>query len=150
MKKRLISAVIAAVVLMFLLAACDEPQEVKIVGYAQSETVEKVTATQTINRAYITVTWDAITNGSSYNVYVQQEGKKSMNYIGNGQNNSIYGGVDGTSIPNTDLDKWSYNISNSLTYIGKSLRFGVAANDSNPNHAISDIVWSEYISVALP
>ena len=156
MKKRLIGAVLSAVVLMILFTACsDDTQEVRIVGYAQADTVSRVSVEQTsitYNNAirYVIITWDAIENGTDYTVYVKQDGKKSIVSLGSGTNAYSYSTADGSSTNNYDFDKWSLRIKASDivgtgSYISSSYRFGVSASDSNPNHTYSDIVWSDTI-----
>jgi len=161
MKKRLIGAALVAVVIMAVFASCsDEPQDVNVVNdyinivndyFTRSNAVSSVSAAQTTDNNYVIVSWDAIEGGVSYNVYIQQQGKNTINANGYGQNNYTYSVVDGSSSVNTDIDKWSVNIT-VRSYYGYinlpagNYRFGVTAQDITHNTQ-SDITWSGYITV---
>jgi len=160
MKRKLIGAALAAVVLMILFAACsDEPQ---LVAWQPAKSVAAVTPEQTTDKYYVLIKWDAIEDGTNYQVYVQEEGKKTVYQFGGGQNSNIYSPTTGfPSIPNTDRDKWSKIISVEYTITGttytdgelpngKKYRFGVVTEDIKPSHSSSEIKWSDYISVAAP
>ena len=126
MKKGLIGVAIAIVVLMVLFTACDkdkEPQDVNLVGFSKAQSVAFVTATQIGSNYYVLVSWDAVENGSNYDLYYKQEGKKTVNnyYAGTGsrgvgpQNRYTIttSSITSSTIPqisttaNTDIDKWS-------------------------------------------
>jgi fibronectin type 3 domain-containing protein len=140
-----------AVVLLLLFTACDSTQDVKIVGYEQAKAVASVEAKQTTeDRYYVIVTWDAVENGTRYKVYAQEDGKKSIRSIGNGQNYFTYSTVGDEFRVNTDIDKWSFRLDITYTWVVGKYRFGVTAMDINPNHSASDIVWSEYITIVAP
>jgi hypothetical protein len=151
MKKRLISVLIAVVFLMVMFAACsDEPQEVKVVGYDTSNSsasnIKAVRATGV--GSLVIVTWDAAENASNYNLYVKQEGKKtitdaSSNYKGNGFS---YGADGIANTPNTDVDKWTaiVNLANDIYPAGSSFRIGVRATViGNGDLSANGIKWSE-------
>lgn len=168
-------AVIAAIVLMALSASCaPDVQDVNIVGYEQAGQVSSVTVSQIGSNYYVLISWDAVKNGTDYLVYYQQDGKKTANYLGNGQNQSTISTTTGTTYSppslvytrNTDLDKWSTTISiqytSSYTFGGTTTtstsgvlapgtyRFGVATNDINPLNTTSDVKWSAPFTVAAP
>jgi len=120
MKKRILGAVIAAVVMMLLFAACsDEPQ---LIAYETASKVSSVSATQFGSNYYVVVSWSAAKDGSGYRVFAQQSGTKSIIDCDYGQNISVYSpkiaGITGgptvgnpssylDTQPNTDPDAWS-------------------------------------------
>jgi len=169
MKKRLMSAVIAAVVLMALFAACGE--EVQTVASETANQVGDITVTQLAKNCYVLISWDAVEDGTGYQVYCQQEGKKSVieldwgwqwNTITNNDPEDEY--LDYKAI--TDPDKWCYPAQVKrkrldgpasdpyISYIGKvptgRVRFGVQTYTANPNKAQSEIKWSDYKDIAAP
>jgi len=171
MKKRIIGAVIAAVVMMLLFAACsDEPQ---LVAWEKAEKVAKVDVTQISGFYFVIISWDAAKNGTGYDVYAQQKDTKTLISCGYGQNKLTYRvGSTGTpltsidSIDNTEIDKWSKCIAVQYTYIygtGGSAttytrgdlppgtyRFGVQTRTALTNTNPSDIKWSDDFTVIGP
>jgi len=174
MKRRFFSAAVAAVVLMALFTACGgDPEDVNIVGNPKAAQVASVTVTQPANLYAVIVSWDAIPNGTSYTVYLQQDGKKTVINAGYGQCEDTYTTstadqyrVIMTTTKNTDSDKWSAKIDVEYTvnYGGSTpsstvtrgdlppgkYRFGVGSNDADSNHRESDIKWSSDFTVASP
>jgi len=170
--KRIFGAAFAAMMVLALFAGCDtEPQEVKVVGFAQAGAPSNVKAVQTTDKNYIIVYWDASKDGESYNVYVQQKDKKTHKWVSEGNNSFSYSTTDGTYrswsssggyvySTNTDADKWSARIGvGSITTVLNSssepvpagtYRFGVSAESTSPEQQNSDIKWSDYITVANP
>jgi len=76
MKKRLMSAAIAAVVLMALFAACGE--EVQTVANETAKQVGTITVTQLAKNYKVLVSWDAVEDGTAYRVYAQVDGKNTV------------------------------------------------------------------------
>jgi hypothetical protein len=76
----------------------------------------------------VSIRWDAAKNAVSYDVYVQDEYMIDIYY------------VSSVRPPET-----SYSFTGG--FYGR-VRFGVTATDWDTNHAVSDIVWSEYITLA--
>ena len=171
MKRKMIGVAVAAVVLMAFFAACDNgAQDVKTIGYLVADAPTGVKAAQTTDKNYVIITWDAVQNGTGYTVYWQLDGKKTItqlfsggSYSGN-SNSFTYAVADGKESPNSDVDKWSglleidptYKIGDTefkSPYLGK-IRFGVRANVLVPGSGstgnTSDVVWSDYITVAAP
>jgi len=153
MKKRLIGAVLTAVVLMVLFAACsNDPQEVSVVSMKQADAPSNVKAVQTTDKQYVIVTWDAAQNGVSYGVYAQLEGKKTVFSVGGyAQNYYTYSTKDGDTSTNDDIDKWSlrYRLYSLDDLIG-SVRFGVIAEDIDATSQFSGVSWTDYITVVAP
>ncbi|GHU37191.1 hypothetical protein FACS1894172_20540 [Spirochaetia bacterium] len=142
----------AAMVLSFglVLAGCDDGgvQEVKVVT-DKANAVAAVTATLTSDDLGVIISWDAVDNAYDYNIYYQQEGKKTIqSFSSYAQNAKTYDPADGTEITNTDVDKWSVlaELNSRISLISsKKYRFGVQVTDFSYND--SDIVWSGYIAV---
>jgi len=122
----------------------------------KSKSVSGVTALITSNNKYVIVSWEAIENGAGYNVYIQQENKKSIisttNMIDDVDNNWIqaqnkyaYATADGAKIANQDIDKWSVRIPTSNLWTNAKYRFGVTSYEFDDYKSASDIVWSSYI-----
>jgi hypothetical protein len=112
--------------------------------------VASVTALQTTTpKDYIIVSFDAVENASSYTLYRQQDGKKSINTGGSVGNNSTYNATTGVeTYSNSDVDKWSgrvYVSSLPVTTIGTKYRFGIQTQDLSYNR--SDIVWSDLVTL---
>jgi len=127
MKKRIIGAAIAAIVLMALVAACaPEVQDVSIVDDYQAAQVAKVEAAQKGDNYYVIVSWDAAKNGTGYGLYAQPDGKKTVINLwdaGNVWTSNDWNWVINPQDPdnlwkepeidwsdknkNTDVDKWS-------------------------------------------
>jgi len=171
MKKRLMSAAIAAVVLMALFAACGE--EVQTVANETAKQVGTITVTQLANNYYVVISWDAVEDGTGYSVYAQPEGKKTVIqlYSSSASNTNTYSNTDPVSdnyksTPNSDIDKWNYianvkytqktgsSSSPTITYPGDvpsgSVRFGVQTRNALPNHEYSEIKWSDYVTITAP
>jgi len=169
MKKRLIGAAIAAVVLMTLFAACGD--DVQTIAYDEAEQVGDITVTQIAKNYYVVISWDAVEDGTGYSVYAQQEGKKTVINLGSGNNSNTYSNYSPEtenvkSTPNSDIDKWVkvvdvkynkidvYGESSYITPQGSfpsgSFRFGVQTNTLLPNHEDSEIKWSDYITITAP
>jgi len=171
MKKRILGAVIAAVVMMLLFAACsDEPQ---LIAYETADKVSAVNVAQIGSNYFVIVSWSAAKDGSGYRVYAQQSGTKSIIDCGWGQNEDVYSSKAGTvgspysyldTKPNIGaIDSWSkcIEVQYQVTYgtgilatseidgdlPSGSWRFGVQTVSPYPNTANSDIKWSDYISV---
>ena len=176
MKRKMIGAVVAAVVLMAFFAACDNgAQDVKSVGQIQPDAPASVSAVQSKDKYAVILTWDAVKDGTSYSVYYQIDGKKTIGQLSNGQNQYTYNPADGTNqaddgktLYNTDVDKWSASltidpdykiggtvIKSTTRYLGK-VKFGVRANAYIPGtgwgtgNSSSDITWSAPIDVTAP
>jgi hypothetical protein len=131
----------------FVFSGCENGvQDVKVVeqNYPKANAVASVSAVKTTNNTYAIVSWNAVDNASSYYVYYQQEGKKTITSYSGGQNTNTYA-ADGTPSANADVDKWSARIDIS-NFIGGRYRFGVESESRNNNIQNSDIIWSEYIS----
>jgi len=145
MKKRLMSAVIAAVVLMALFAACGD--EVQTVANETAKQVGTITVTQLAKNYYVVVSWDAVEGGTGYQVYVQVEGKNNIlngynDYNGDYQN---FWGWNQVAIsnetPESENIKYTPNISAldnfvlplTVQYIEKDFEYGQVW-DSDNNH----------------
>jgi hypothetical protein len=128
--------------------ACENGvQDVKMV-LDQANKVASVTAVTGTN--LVIVSWDAAEDAGGYQLFYREEGKKTVQQIsggiGNPQNAVTYG-ADGTSIPNTDPDKWSALVSPVLAGTGRSLRFGIRTSPlQSGNITYSDIEWSNVIT----
>jgi hypothetical protein len=147
MKNKLFMAgLLTALVCGLALSGCENKiLDVKPV-YDKANAVASVTAVQTTNpTTYVIVSWDAVENGGDYEVYIKQEGAKTVSYFGYGQNDDTYAPADGTVTPNANPDKWSFcdTIENSPLRTGKSYYFGVKTSPLNfgPNDTASDITW---------
>jgi hypothetical protein len=132
-----------------MFVGCDDgTQDVNVKGIGiKPKQVSSVSVLITNNNNYVIVSWDAVEYGDAYNILTQQENKKTVNYIGMGQNRYAYATADGVQIANNDIDKWSARISTSDLFGTAKYRFGVATYDvrNNNSNTISDITWSEYI-----
>jgi len=84
MKKRIIGAVIATIVMMALTAACaPEVQDVNLVGQdLNAAQVSKVEVSQKGDNYFVIASWDAVKNGTGYHVYAQPDGKKTVIDLG--------------------------------------------------------------------
>jgi hypothetical protein len=103
-----------------------------------------VSALKTTDNAYVILKWSAPENVSAYEVYYQQEDKKTLVEFGSGQNISIYADDDGAVSANADVDKWSMRIAVSAATFtaGKKYRFGVRSCPLNKWLEYSDIQWA--------
>jgi len=85
MNKKIIGAVIAAVVLIVAFAACsDEPQEVNVVDYdyqGNAKQVAAVNVAQVDSNYNLILTWEAAQDGTGYDVYCQKEGTKTVKQL---------------------------------------------------------------------
>ncbi|GHV32940.1 hypothetical protein AGMMS4952_24280 [Spirochaetia bacterium] len=116
---------------------------------------------------YIIVTWDAVDNAGGYDIYVRQEGKKTITAVNESgyYGSTMAGGVtyevpkdlNDNSLVTTqidDSDKWSgyFSVSNisSTTKAGIKYQVGIQTFPFGMvNTTYSDIVWSA-TSVTLP
>jgi len=167
--KRIFAAAIAAMTVLAFFAGCDtEPQDVKVVGTAKAAAPSNVTAEQTLDKEKILVKWVAAKDASGYDIYVQEEGKKTQStitYDGSNvyaTNSYVFSSANGNYVSggNPDVDNWSCifdvrRISNKVDSTGNQIpagkyRFGVTAYNTTPGQTNSDIKWSDYISVSNP
>jgi len=147
MKKRLIGIALIAVVLMIMFSACEQT-----VVFPTASRPSDVTASL-LNAAYVKVTWKAAEDASSYNIYYQKDGTKTISKSNSYGTNSYTYLADGnssyTSVPNLDPDSWSallsigYASSGAGSLSNGSFKIGVQAESPYPNKAASDIEWSE-------
>jgi hypothetical protein len=152
---------IMLVVVLFTILSCsdtDDKDDTKDNNNYQnrprSKPVSGVSVLITSNNNYVIVSWDAIENGYSYNVFIQQENKKSIvsthnmqdgsNWI-QAQNKNAYATADGALILNTDIDKWSVRIPTSNLWTNARYRFGVTSFEFDDDKAASDVTWSSYV-----
>jgi len=170
MKKRIIGAIIAAIVMALLFAACGDPQ---IVEQSKASTVDAVNVAQISSNYFVVVSWTATKDASGYNVFIQQQDKNTINSITGAQNSKIYRAPPSGSTlyqpyyidiaDNDDIDAWSTYISVQFTLgtggsvyksgtlpADTSYRFGVQTISPLPNKTNSDIKWSEYVRVVAP
>jgi fibronectin type 3 domain-containing protein len=143
MKKGLICAVIAAVVLMVLFPACG-PSEVKVVELAKSSAPSNVSATFATAAGIktLTIKWEAADNATGYDVYAQKDGERD-----------IFTDVSGYSVTKSG-NVYTAVLADSYGYIFTTLgdlppakyRFGVIAEGYSSMQP-SDIVWSDYVTI---
>ncbi|MCL2130120.1 MAG: hypothetical protein FWH35_07195 [Treponema sp.] len=120
--------------------------EVKI-ALVKGNPVDKVTVTKTTDGVYIIVSFDAVENTSSYEVYCQMEGSLEYVYLPGVQNYSTYAKADGIASDNADPDKWSCRTLTSAFKAGEKFRFGVITTlfETEFSSTSSDFTWSDYI-----
>jgi len=133
---------VIALAFLVLFIGCDNgTKDVNISGFSV-KTVASVHAEKTSDGNYIIVSWVAVENGESYYVYVQEEGKKTPEFAGNGQYIYVYSMQDGYADYNWDVDHWSLKIDSYLFRTGARYRFGVQTVDVKGETFLSKIVWS--------
>jgi hypothetical protein len=158
-KKRMFLGMLAmALAFGFVVMGCDTPLQdggtVKIdsnkaPGPGNVEAVPTTANLVSQGVKGVIVSWDAAENASGYQLYVQQEDKKTIeSNIGTPQNNNTYASSDGAPSVNTDPDKWSalVQLQPGTVQSGKKYRFGVQTNPIQQSYIPSDIVWSDYIT----
>jgi hypothetical protein len=112
-----------------------------------------ITVEKTTDGKYLILRWDAVADGHDYEVYLNQEGKKTIDTIG-GATHFMTFKVDGTSVVNNDPDKWNVKIPHIAAFGAErqKVRFGVSAfggaNDGR-DWAESGIAWTDYYEAAL-
>ena len=148
-KMSLVGMLVVVLTLGVVFTACEnEPQEVKIV-LTKANAVSKVMAinTSSATSSYYsyqaTLSWDAVGDVSDYEVFVQEQEKKTIGELSVNITSSL-----------TDIDKKTATVSlgsgtsSTPSLLGKSYRFGVRTTplSSSVNTTYSDIVWSDYVS----
>jgi len=148
MNKKIIGAVIAAVVLLGAFAACsDEPQDVNVVDYdlRNAKQVTDLNVNQVGSNYYLIFTWTAVDNGSGYKLYYKEEGKKTVKEFQQpwGYSNSTVSAkspVAGRQGPaglewtrNTDVDKYNLNVDVQYTVTTTYTGIGAPAPDIDYN-----------------
>jgi len=150
MKKRLIGMAITAIVMMVLFSACDVET---VITYKKASKPSNVDV-KNLNSRWLVVTWNAASNGTSYNVYFRKDGTKSIISAGSGKNDCTYvadGQLYYTTVTNINPDQWSAVIpiipltTASATDVtpGSSYKFGVRTNDIDTNNQGSDLAWTK-------
>jgi hypothetical protein len=146
MKNKLFLVVMVGIMVsafLVLLPGCSDPQDVKIVP-DKANRVDKVTVLQTtdLNGRIVMISWDAVDDASTYYVYMQGEGKKSITYLGSGSSGSV------------GVDTYSYtyrvpSLSSLTVFVPGLYRFGVKTVPISNYQTDSDIRWSEdYINIS--
>jgi hypothetical protein len=155
-----------ALALSFVVVGCGDPLQeggtVKL-SYDKTPAVAKVTAVKTTGNVSgtgikgVILTWDAVEEDVTvrYQVYVKQDGKKTIRALGDydgdwdtGPNSFVtYDPANGAETANVNVDSWTALVPlyPNRFVSGNSYRFGVRtgadANDKSP----SDIKWADEI-----
>ena len=143
MKKGLIGAVIAAVVLMVLFPACG-PSEVKIVELTKSSAPSSVSASCTSR--ILTLKWEAADNATKYYIVGQQKDVKDIIWTDSIDPSDAFSTSSGLT-KSGNVYTYIYNLQSYDISSAGSYRFGINARSYNGMQE-SDIVWSDYVTVA--
>jgi hypothetical protein len=119
-----------------------------------------ITAEKTTDGKYLILRWDAVADGRGYEVYLNQEGKKTIDSLSgsgsgiSGPTHSVTFKVDGTSAVNNDPDKWNVKIPLTAAFGAErpKVRFGVRAYGGAYDGREWDgsgIAWTDYYEPAL-
>jgi len=149
MKKGLIGAVIAAVVLMVLFPACG-PSEVKIVELMKASAPSNVSATFTTvgTIKILTIKWEAAENATSYMLCAQLNNVRDMIYLNNLYPDDIFTGTATYSFAKAGNVYTFIYSPNSSDLPAGSYRFGISAYGISNISQPSDIVWSDYVNIS--
>ena len=147
---------------MVLFVGCsNEPQEVNIANWdalnGRGPAATSVSAQKTTNGTYVIITWGAAENAYDYELYIKEEGKKTIMRVYSYSGSSVIippqwsskFNPDGSTTDNSDIDAWSARITigssgGGSLVAGKTYRFGIRA--SGPDSS-SSIVWSSPIQL---
>jgi hypothetical protein len=148
-KKFLLAMLAIVLVLGMTVAGCDA----QIVAFEQVGAVTGVVVKYEADINQVRVLWAASKNAEFYELFYQSEPEKDMGGIGIDETHMVK--TDGRtdhlflfSVPANGGYSGDANVEiRLLTLFSDRGRFGVAANDNDVNHARSDIVWSEYITI---
>jgi hypothetical protein len=153
-----------ALTVSFAVVGCSDPLQeggkVKI-DYDTASGVDNLTATKTTGNLTsethkgVILTWNAVDADVpvGYQVYVQQDGKKTIANTGlTGSYGLTYDAADGdpsyVAAADRDIDSWTELVPLSATYgfvSGKSYRLGVRTTTSSGIVQGSDIVWADTV-----
>jgi len=149
MKKGLIGAVIAAVVLMVLFPACG-PEEVKVVEMVKASAPSNVSASYAAATRILTVKWEAAENAVEYGLYAQQNNVRDIIEIDSISPDDVYDILyPGYSTLTKVSNAYTYTVTiPSSGFPSGSYRFGISASGVNRMSQPSDIVWSDYINIS--
>jgi hypothetical protein len=143
--KRFLLAILAvALVFGMTVVGCNDAQ---IVAFERADSVSNVRVIVSMSKdkfdnptSSVDVWWDAAKNAVSYDVYVQD-------FSDNGVKMDI---KHLSSVPPLGTS-FCFNSSPNLYYVNNGpefVRFGVTATDFDTNHAVSNIVWSDWIDIS--
>lgn len=152
MKNKFLMVTVLFFAALVLFVSCEDVQKVEL-QYSKAKKVDfTVTRIGTTDR-YI-LRWDAVDNAYGYEIYIKQDGKKSFEYVDDGD----FGIVDDNGNESTtafDSDKWYYIADLDTLYGSMGLPAGTYSGclgvRTMPfgNKIPSDIVWSDPITYVV-
>jgi hypothetical protein len=147
--KRFLLAMLAiALVFGMTVAGCDDAQ---IVAFERADSVSNLSVRVYMSKdeydnpvSRVTVSWDAAKNAVSYDVYSQSDIARTF-----GLKSEELDIQHLSFVPAEGLSGMSYSFPNPYyDYIQpRYMRYGVTATDFDTNHAVSNIVWSDWIDM---
>jgi hypothetical protein len=149
MKKGLIGAVIAAVVLMVLFPACG-PSEVKVVEMMKASAPSNVSATFTTVETVkiLTIKWEAAENATAYQLCAQQNNVRDIIKLGYYTPDSIFTGTAISSFTKAGNVYTLIYQPNSSELPAGSYHIGISAYGVSDFTQPSGIVWSDYVNIS--
>jgi hypothetical protein len=159
MKNKLFLMGMVSLLLAIVLMGCDEATQIEgDVGIKTTKAaqVAKVDADLTTNKTYIIVKFDAVANASSYELYVGQDGKKTIESSSSHDSSPsweyTFADADGSYTLNTDIDKFATRIPVTMFPVqtaGTKYKFGISTLPfgNSVSAVASDIVWSDWVEL---
>jgi hypothetical protein len=132
-KKNLLGMLAGALAFGMVLAGCENGVQEVEGGVSITKpqvAAPAITEVKTTDGKYIILSWDAVDNAGSYAVVQNQKDKKTISSVEPSPTNGITYKADGTSVSNSDPDKWNVKIPlrASLGAAAAEYRFGVRAS----------------------